>query len=60
MWFVLTQEVPEFLVFVETIIKYWKRLGYLLEAICEEEGADMLVLQWGCSYLNNESVMNLP
>ena len=57
---VLTQEVPEFLVLVETVIKYWRRLGYLLEAICEKEGSDMLVLQGGCSYLNNEPVTNLP
>ena len=58
-WFVLAQEVPEFAVLVEILIKYWRGSGCLLEGVCEDEDSDILVFRGG-SYLNNESVMKLP
>lgn len=55
----MVQEVPEFAVPVEILIKYWRGSWCLHEAVCEDEDSDILVFRGG-SYLDNESAMNLP
>lgn len=57
-WFVLPQEVSEFPVLVEIVSKRLRKSTCLIEAVCEDEGSDILILRGG-SYLNNESVISI-